>query len=263
MRRFPLILGTLLLFLCIARMSHSQDIRVLNANRRGSGTLRLDRQRPVTFDRAQVSLRRNGEAELRFYGNRLTYAFFGRWTQSRRNLELTLNSGSPLNRVGGSGQVIPGTRGGFDRVELRGNSDRGAFRLDFDTDRAPDRPNPPDRPDPGASGNILRDLSMNAHGEGTLTLNGKTTGLNRLILIMRRNHDFDLRVFSEAQRSFHGRWSGGRNGTFTLDFRDDSGDPVSNGSGKVILPRPGTMDRLEAQGDSKDGRFTLTFKAFR
>ena len=48
--------------------------------------------------------------------------------------------------------------------------------------------------------------------------------------------------------------------TLNANRRGGNGESQATGSGKAIQPRPGTLDRLEAQGDSKEGRFSLTFK---
>lgn len=117
-----------------AAMASAQTFGELNADRRGTGSLRFENQREENLTGATVILRRNGEAEVRLAGTNTT-TFKGRWSGGDNNIvDLDLTSGFGYGTMEARGRVTL-TRGGFDRLELNGRSRGRNFTVTFDAER--------------------------------------------------------------------------------------------------------------------------------
>lgn len=125
---------------------HDGGFTDLNSTRDGRGTIRYT-SRNSSFDtrRAQVSLRRDGSAEVRIMSGH-DETFFGRWTsQGGRTVRLTIDR-MGRDRADGQGVIEHDGRGAFTRISLSGSANRQPFNLDF-TAGAPggNNDNPADR----------------------------------------------------------------------------------------------------------------------
>lgn len=130
---------------CISIANAQTLSRELTADSRGRGTINFDSQRNEDVTSATVSLRRNGDADIRLVG-RTTWIFIGRWTSGNSNdvnLEIT-NFGN--STAEGRGRITLTRGGSFDRVELSGRSRAQRFSVTFDADRRDGFPQRDDSP---------------------------------------------------------------------------------------------------------------------
>src|SRR6185503_18308396 len=76
---------------CVSIASAQNVFRELSADNQGRGTISFENQRTEDLSSATLTLRRNGDAEIRLLG-RTTWTFTGRWTGGNNNdvdLEIT------------------------------------------------------------------------------------------------------------------------------------------------------------------------------
>lgn len=110
---------------------HDNGFTDLNSTRDGRGTIRFT-SRNGSYDtrRAQVSLRRDGSAEIRIMSGH-DETFTGRWTsQGGRSVRVTIER-IGRDRADGSGVIEHDGRGAFTRINLSGSANRVQFNLDF------------------------------------------------------------------------------------------------------------------------------------
>ncbi len=110
----------------------------------GRGTLRVQGQRDDQINRMTVDLRRTGEFEIRSSGFN-PVIFTGRWSRGR-GFEIDLDITNGFGRDGARGRgTIRLSRGGFERIDLNGETRRQTFSLSFVSDDSSSGPGP--RPD--------------------------------------------------------------------------------------------------------------------
>lgn len=133
-----IIMLTAVLFIasaCAALASAQTGFGELNADRRGTGSIRFENQREENLTGATVILRRGGDAEVRLTGTNTT-TFKGRWSGGDNNVvDLDLTSGFGYGTMEARGKVTLTRGGGFDRLELSGRSRGRNFTASFDAER--------------------------------------------------------------------------------------------------------------------------------
>ncbi|HXG67673.1 MAG TPA: hypothetical protein VNO70_21405 [Blastocatellia bacterium] len=120
---------------------------------RGSGTLDRERDPDARINSVHLTLRRNGEAEVRAYGDS-TAVFTGRWRAvGPLEVALELNGGTGIDAGVGSsdfrgrGRVILGRGNAIQSLEIEGSARAQRIHLTFQGPVQPDRPGgvfPPD-----------------------------------------------------------------------------------------------------------------------
>jgi hypothetical protein len=135
MKKILMLTAVLFIASACAAIASAQTFGEMNADRRGTGTIRFENQRDEELTSATVILRRNGDAEVRLTG-RTTTTFTGRWRASGDNaVDLDLTSGFGYGTTEARGRVMLTRGGSFDRVELNGRSRGRTFTVSFDAER--------------------------------------------------------------------------------------------------------------------------------
>jgi hypothetical protein len=99
--------------------------------RRGDGRLLLGRDTARELDRASVSLRRGGAAEVRVYRGSTPYVFTGTWTERGRNsVDLRLNR-RDREAISADGTVTFRPNGELAGLTITGVEDRERLRVSF------------------------------------------------------------------------------------------------------------------------------------
>jgi hypothetical protein len=99
--------------------------------RRGDGRLLIGRETARDLDRASVSLRRGGAAEVRVYRGSTPYVFTGTWTERGRNtvdLRLDRRDRQPISA---DGTVTFRPNGELAGLTITGSEDRERLRVSF------------------------------------------------------------------------------------------------------------------------------------
>jgi hypothetical protein len=190
--------------------------RPLNLSVRGTGTYELSGRR-TTLSEMRIRLRDNGEAELRFSGDRTDLDARGRWSRGfdgRAMIELTEWDG---RRASGTAAVTYRGRE-IERVRVD-VTDRNA-RVEFSPSRTRDE---------GGSG--PRPINTSFTGSGTLRERGRNYQLDEVAIRLRDNGEAELRFRGDRSASGRGRWSrSGNSAALTIDEWDGRS---TNGSGRI------------------------------
>lgn len=105
-----------------------------------------------------------------------------------------------------------------------------------------------------------RDLNASARGDGTLTLGAQRIDLERAVVILRDEGQFDATVYSRRDSwRFSGRYTMISRDRFQLDVRGGSGGNAS-GNGTIFLQR-NEIDRIEMSGTYNRQGFRVNFTA--
>ncbi|MEW6212718.1 MAG: hypothetical protein AB1631_30615, partial [Acidobacteriota bacterium] len=134
MKRIAFVSSILILVCLTARDAAAQQRHYddWSATEQGRGTLRVEGQRAEQITRATVDLRRNGEFEIRLLSI-TPWVFTGRWFGWRGyDIEIEIDNGFGRDGARGRGVIRLASRGGFDRLEMNGETRRQSFSLYFE-----------------------------------------------------------------------------------------------------------------------------------
>lgn len=107
---------------------------------------------------------------------------------------------------------------------------------------------------------LARDINASAGGDGTLSLGAQRIDLERAVVILRDEGQFDVTVYSRRESwRFSGRYSMISRDRFQLDVRGGSGANAS-GNGTLYLQR-NEIDRIEMSGSYNRQAFRVSFTA--
>ncbi len=142
MKKIAFVLSILVLTTLSAREASAQrQFDDWSATEQGRGTLRIQGQRDEQITRATVDLRRNGEFEIRVLSI-TPWVFTGRWFGWRGyDVEVEITDGLGRDGARGRGTVRLSRGGGFERIEITGETRRQSFSISFVSgDSSPSRP---------------------------------------------------------------------------------------------------------------------------
>jgi hypothetical protein len=265
--------GTLLLILVSINAAYAQFGRVrgrgatLDTISRGDGRLEIGRETRA-LDRVRVILRRNGNAELTFYRDSVSYPIEGRWSRDRTNvvnLQITRRANVPAT---GSGRIFLDRDDSVERVEIRGEERGERLQVSFWSGRVP-----PQAPSlrrggsstrAGAEGGISStgELNRTSRGEGRLEIGNDTTRtLDRASLLLRRGGRAEVRLYrGSTPYVFTGQWSGDPSREVDLQLTQRNNEPL-RASGRAILRRNGDLERLQISGQEGREQVRVSFRA--
>lgn len=107
---------------------------------------------------------------------------------------------------------------------------------------------------------MARDVNASARGDGTLTLGAQRIDLERAVIILRDEGQFDATVYSRRDSwRFSGRYTMISRDRFQLDIRGGSG-AIASGAGTLYLQR-NEIDRIEMSGSYNRQSFRVNFTA--
>lgn len=142
MKKIAFVLSILVLTTLSAREASAQrQFDDWSATEQGRGTLRIQGQRDEQITRATVDLRRNGDLEIRVLSI-TPWVFTGRWFGWRGyDVEVEITDGLGRDGARGRGTVRLSRGGGFERIEITGETRRQSFSISFVSgDSSPSRP---------------------------------------------------------------------------------------------------------------------------
>lgn len=222
----------------------------LESTKSGRGTLGfVSRSSSAQIRQMRVSLRRNGNAEIRIIGAGAE-TFTGTWRNgTNRTVRINIDR-MGRDRADGTGTILLDGRGSYTDVRLTGRVGNASFSLQFDVD--------------GSSGGGGGGQAMRAtrNGWGTLKYRTRSSNsqVNRLMVDLKRDGGFEVRIMSGANETFRGRWRADGANRVRLDI-DRIGNDSASGDGYVDLNRKDSFNRVNFSGREGSTAFSLDFRA--
>lgn len=220
----------------------------LNDSRRGEGQISRGNE-TEKLDEATVELRDSGYAEIVVHSFRGNYRLIGTWRPSSGKqvaLDITEAYGERGANANGWIQISGST---FERIEIDGrNGVGGKLAVGFRA-TGPARP-----PQPEWSG-----LDSTRSGAGEFQYDRSREPLDRLTVEMRRDGTGEIRFGVRGSVRLTGRWSDLRNDSVRFEVTGGL-DGDATGTGTIRFRRD-EVERVDVDGNSRDGRFRLEFRA--
>jgi hypothetical protein len=221
-----------------------------NVSTRGDGRLEIGRNTSRALDRAEVLLRRNGRAEVRFYRGSTPYVFTGRWDGQRSevvNLDLDRRDSVSIDATG---RVHMGRGDEVERVEISGRERGERLRVNFQSNGA------------GGGGVNPTEPSQTRRGDGRLEIGRETTrDLDRASVLLRRGGVAEVRVYrGSTPYVFTGTWTERGRNTVDLRLTRRDRDPI-NADGTVTYRPNGELARIDINGREDRERLSVSFRA--
>jgi len=260
--RKPILIAALLTALAYVSPAEAQFGRLqrrqvsVNTATPGQGRLQIGQGTTRSLDRASVTLRRGGAAEVRLYRGNTPYVFTGQWTGNPgriADLQLTQRDGVPIRA---SGRAV--LQGGDDlrQVEIHGDERGQRLHVAFNADAAASNVS-------NAGGApAYSEVTRNTKGEGQLEIGNDTRrALNRANLVLRRGGYAEARFYRDkTPYVFTGQWNEVRPGVVQLQLSQRDNVPV-RAAGTAYLRQNGDLDRVQISGREQRERLQVSFAA--
>ena len=201
------------------------------------------------LDEATVELRDSGYAEISVHSFRGLYRFIGTWRPSSgKQVAIDINEAYGEKGANAAGWIqISGNT--FERIEIDGrNAVGGKLAVSFNA-TGPGRP-----VQPAWSG-----LNSTRDGSGTWEYGRARDTVLQVTVDMRQDGSGEIRFRGNRGVRLTGRWSDVRPDSVRFEVTDGP-DGSASGTGTIRFQRD-RVERVDVDGNGRDGRFSLAFRA--